>query len=141
MKKYLIAVFLLLIIVVSGVGGYLLYKNSFSSTMSNGKRQAVFLTNGQVYFGKVDKNSNNFLVLKDIYYLKTQDVLNGDSATDQADDKKKISIIKLGEELHGPEDEMIINKDNVLFVENMRDNSKINEAIKSYKDKQKTGQN
>ena len=40
-----------------------------------------------------------------------------------------MSLIKLGEELHEPEDLMIINKDNILFIENLKADSKIVKAI------------
>jgi hypothetical protein len=44
----------------------------------------------------------------------------------------KVSLIKLGSELHGPEDQMSINRDQILFFENMKNSSKINEAITKF---------
>jgi hypothetical protein len=55
-------------------------------------------------------------------------------------DDKKISIIKLGDELHGPEDKMYISRNQVLFYENMKNSSKINEAIKKYLDQKNSAQ-
>jgi alpha-D-ribose 1-methylphosphonate 5-triphosphate diphosphatase PhnM len=93
---------------------------------ANKPRQAVFLVNGQVYFGKIEKENDRYLVLREIYYLKTQDQLN------QNNPDKKVSIIKLGDEVHSPEDRMYISRDQILFYEQMRKESKINEAINKY---------
>jgi hypothetical protein len=100
------------------------------------ERQAVFLSNGQVYFGNIIEVNKDFLVLKNIYYLKEQSKLSPEEQTDD----KKISIIKLGDELHGPEDKMYISRNQVLFYENMKNSSKINEAIKKYLDQKNSAQ-
>lgn len=99
------------------------------------KYQAVFLTNGQVYFGKVTDANNQTLVLEDIYYLRSaanlqvSDKVSGTSTPEQADN---FSLIKLGKEIHGPEDKMSINLSQVLFVEDLKYDSKVVEAIKAY---------
>ena len=40
---------------------------------------------------------------------------------------------KLGQEIHGPEDEMIISKDHVLFYENLKSDGKVSQSIEQYK--------
>lgn len=122
----LIVSVLFAVFVVSFAGAYLL-KQKDSRAASDG-RQAVFLTNGQVYFGEIERIDENFLVIQKIYYLKTTDQLAG---TDGA----KIQLIKFGQEVHGPEDRMYINRNEVLFYENLRSDSKINEAINAYAQK------
>lgn len=92
-------------------------------------RQAVFLTNGQVYFGNISNEKEQIVKLNNIYYLKTQDSLQPNTDTSN---NKKISLVKLGNELHGPTDEMRINRDQILFIENIRSDSKINQAIEKY---------
>ncbi len=42
-------------------------------------------------------------------------------------------MVKLGNELHGPEDEMFITKEHVLFYEDMKADGKVMQAIKEYK--------
>ncbi len=87
--------------------------------------QAVFLENGQVYFGSIDKNlsDSTFVVLKNVYYLSNQ------SETTSTD----INLIKLGDELHGPGDRMDINLAKVLFIEDLSPESKVLSAIKADK--------
>ena len=43
-----------------------------------------------------------------------------------------MQLIKLGSEIHGPDDEMIINKDQVLFFENLKTDSTVAKSIASY---------
>ncbi|MDF1497119.1 MAG: hypothetical protein P1P90_03585 [Patescibacteria group bacterium] len=90
--------------------------------------QAVFLTNGQVYFGEVlDLNEGN-ISLQNIYYLQSDKT----TQPSQLDAQSDLKLIKLGNELHGPEDMMHINRDHVLFIEPLKKDSKVVKAIAEY---------
>lgn len=99
------------------------------------KYQAVFFTNGQVYFGKLSSSGSNYLKLTDIYYLQTQstDATDSSSLQKTSSDQNNVQLIKLGDEIHGPEDEMIISKDQVLFYENLKTDGKVAKSIANYK--------
>lgn len=124
--------FIVIIIIIAG-GVWWWRANSFSSFKSDW--QAVFLSNGQVYFGKVAKQNRKELVLSDIYYLQVVGQLQQGAAKDEKKDKGELSLVKLGSELHGPVDSMYINRDQVLFVEDLRDEGQVVQAIKNYKEK------
>ena len=97
--------------------------------------QAIFLTNGQVYFGKLHDFSKENYKLNDIFYLQTKTATT-DSSNPQkttAAETADVQLIKLGSEIHGPEDQMIINKDQVLFFENIRNDGKVAKSIQEYK--------
>ncbi|MDO8601735.1 MAG: hypothetical protein Q7R62_01205 [bacterium] len=97
--------------------------------------QAVFLVNGQVYFGKLSNDGAQFPVLKDIYYLQVQEVLQPVQGKDGKTTQEKqqgVSLVKLGGELHGPTDEMRINRDQILLIENLRADSNVVQAIEEY---------
>src|ERR1044071_7238063 len=64
--------------------------------------QAVFLASGQVYFGKITEINKDTFKLEDIYYLKTGSVDKAGNPTAGAD----VSLVKLGKELHAPDDVM-----------------------------------
>jgi hypothetical protein len=98
--------------------------------IDSNKRQAVFLINGQVYFGHLKDNGKDPLVLSDVYYIQQDQTLPPLQSGIKIN--QDISLVKLGGELQGPEDAMFINKDNILFYENMKDDSKISKAINSY---------
>ena len=93
--------------------------------------QAVFLTNGQVYFGKLTGTSGQYATLKDIYYLQVQQQVQPTDENSQQ--QPNLTLVKLGNELHGPVDEMKINRDAILFWENLKSDGKVVEAIDRYK--------
>lgn len=107
--------------------------------------QAIFLSNGQVYFGKVKSVDNKKMVLADIYYLQVVDVplqtTQSGVAVKNADGTPKtqqeLKLIKLGNELHGPVDEMEINAAFILMTERLKDDSRVVQAIASYVASQK----
>jgi len=114
-----------------------------SLKIDQGKYQAVFLTNGQVYFGKILNHDLSYLELTDIYYIQVVPVLQqgqgeGENKNDNKNQEQQnqISLVKLGGELHGPMDRMIINRDQVAFVEDLKDDSKVTQAIHQYIDNQ-----
>lgn len=90
--------------------------------------QAVFLNGGQVYFGRIVNLNDKFLRLNEIYYLRVNQQVQPDPKTGQQA-QNDISLVKLGCELHGPTDSMVINRSQVIFWENIRDNGQVVTAI------------
>ncbi|MBI2674267.1 MAG: hypothetical protein HYX22_00815 [Candidatus Yanofskybacteria bacterium] len=79
--------------------------------------QAVFLTNDQTYFGRLKNISSDYLILFDVYYVK----IDEDGAG---------QLVKLGSiEPHEPENKMTINRDQVLFWENIKFDSSVVKKI------------
>ncbi len=110
------------------------------SSVDRGKYQAVFLTNGQVYFGKITGITADVVTLSDIYYLQQQtSVQNQDDKDKQAQAQNQMSLAKLGKELHGPQDRMYIERSQVLFWENLKDaeNSQVVKTIEQEKQQNK----
>jgi hypothetical protein len=96
--------------------------------------QAVFLTNGQVYFGKVSSVDSGYVKLTDIYYLQVQQTVQPkDSSANSNANNQQVSLAKLGGELHGPEDVMYVSRQQVLFWENLKTDGKVAKAIADYK--------
>jgi hypothetical protein len=94
--------------------------------------QAVFVnvngTNGgQVYFGKVTSLTPQYIHLTNVFYIQNQQ--SGDKDASSA-----YNLVKLGCELHGPQDEMLINRDQVFFWENLKSDSQVaQKAAEFYK--------
>jgi len=99
------------------------------------KYQAVFFTNGQVYFGKLSSANKDYMKLTDIYYLQAKATSESESENPQetTTNQNDVQLIKLGDEIHGPEDEMIISKEQVLFYENIKEDGKVAQSIEQYK--------
>lgn len=128
-KKVWMTIVVVLAVVLLGVVGWFAY-NMFASPdgVKKDRYQAVFLSNGQVYFCKLSNVTANYVDCNDIYYLQVQQSVQPDAkATEQ---NPQVSLAKLGSELHGPDDQMKINRDQILFWENLKDDGKVVEAIK-----------
>ncbi len=97
-----------------------LFAPSAAEVIEGGLYQAVFLVGGQVFFGKLQEQGDRYFVLSDVFYL---------SASEQSGQQ----LIKRGTELHGPRDGMIIPADQILFIENLRDDGDIATAIRRFK--------
>lgn len=111
-----------------------------SKQINKNEYQAVFLTNGQVYFGKLANPDDKYVTISDIFYLQVQQSSNNSgnnlqNASNSADTNAQVSLAKLGSELHGPEDKMYIAHDQVLFWENLTNNGKVAQAISTYRNK------
>ena len=133
--KLLIISLIVVSIAVTAFVGYAIMtrtdeEKSVAAAVDTNSYQAVFLNDGkQVYFGHIDTVDGNWLVLKDVYYLQIQQAIQPKSTS-----KPKVTLIKLGNELHGPQDSMVISRDTVMFWENLKakDDSKVVEAIEQY---------
>jgi len=101
-----------------------------SKYLNKDKYQAVFLNGGQVYFGKVGDFNSKFMTLTDIYYLRVNQQVQPGSTQSTSND---VSLAKLGNELHGPEDRMVLNRSEVQFWENLKDDGQVVKAITEYK--------
>jgi hypothetical protein len=128
-----------IVVVLVLVGAFFASKMFLNPTLvKKDQHQAVFLTNGQVYFGKLESAGPQFLRLKDVYYLQTSS--SADTATETkaetpAADSQTQTLIRLGKEIHGPDNEMLISRDQVLFFENISNDGTVGKAIKSDKEK------
>lgn len=91
--------------------------------------QAVFIEGrDETYFGKLSVLDSQNYKLTDIYYLNL----------DEGNQDKPLT--KLGCELHGPGDEMIITRTEVKFWENLKDDGQVAKAIEEYKKANPEGQ-
>jgi hypothetical protein len=97
-----------------------LFAPSAAEAIDRNAYQAVFLTNGSTYFGKLEPQGDQWFLLTDVFYL---------SASDQGGTQ----LIKRGSEAQGPKEPMIISREQVLFIENLRDDGDIVTLIKKFK--------
>jgi hypothetical protein len=106
--------------------GFFVVKKSFFSSNTNTTYYAVFLVNGQVYFGNLKEQTEREFVLTNIYYLQLE---NKDQNLQTQLDQSRFTLIKMGNEIHGPVNEMFINKQNILFYEKLREDSRVVKSI------------
>jgi hypothetical protein len=97
-----------------------LFAPSAAEVIDHNAYQAVFLTNGSTYFGKLESQGDSWFLLSDVFYLSVSD-------------QSGTQLIKRGTEPQGPKEPMIIPRDQVLFIENLRDDGDIVTLIKKFK--------
>lgn len=128
-------------ILVLALVGYVAFGGPVSQHkyVEQGKYQAVFLNGGQVYFGKITTLNDKFVRLNDIYYLRVNQQVQPDGSTKATN--QDISLVKLGCELHGPQDNMVINQSQVIFWENLKADGQVAKAVADFQKQNPKGQN
>jgi hypothetical protein len=110
-----------------------------SKYVNTKQMQAVFLNGGQVYFGNISTLNSQYYRLTNIYYLRVNQTVqpNQTTASTSAND---VSLVKLGCELHGPVDEMLINQSQVVFWENLKTDGQVAKAVAEFVKQNPNGQ-
>jgi hypothetical protein len=80
--------------------------------------QAIFMANGQTYFGRYYDRIGSYAKIEDVYYLQQIPATDPNAGPDT-------KIVRRGNELHGPSARMLVPKTAVLFVEDLTDRSPI----------------
>lgn len=141
-KKLLFGTVMIIIVAAIGAFGYMHFnmisQPSTNTAIDKSGYQAVFLANGQVYFGNLSQFNGEYMKLTDVYYLQTESSTGPtDSDLDNpqrtSGDQNNATLIKLGNEIHGPKDTMMISKDQLLFFENLKKDSKVSQLIEKHK--------
>lgn len=122
-SKNFLDIFLILAILFLFIAGGAIW----FARRGDGPWRAVFLTNNQVYFGHfLWTPFSSTVTLKDIYYLQAnQPPQQGDAANNLP----IMKIVKFGNEIHGPTDKMVIMKKQIIFWEDLREDSPVAQKI------------
>jgi hypothetical protein len=82
--------------------------------------QAVLLSNGSAYFGKLEGLGTPFPVLREVFYVQSS----------QNPETKQVSniLVKRGKEWHSP-DRMILNANMIVLVEPVSPTSRVAQLI------------
>lgn len=125
MKASVSVVTLLLSVVLAFVGckGRGGASGASSQGMKEGTWQAVYLTDGQVYYGQLKEKGHQFYVLADAHTIQV---------TGNPGDKKqppRPQLVRLGNDLIGLVDEISINRDRILFLQGLKNDSQVVQAI------------
>jgi hypothetical protein len=80
--------------------------------------QAVFLANGQTYFGRYYERLGPYAKVENVFYIQQ----NRSTADDSPPESR---LVRRGSELHEPTSAMLIAKSAILFVEDLHEGSPI----------------
>lgn len=86
--------------------------------------QVVHMTSGQTFFGKLQNTSGDYLVLKTPYTAQ-------DAKATETDTQAQTTLLKVSQQAYGPQDALSLKSDQVLFWQNLREDSKVTKAIES----------
>jgi len=131
-------VVLAIAILAFGYFGFVLYQNSagqssLPDSIEEDRYHAVFLTTNRLnYFAKVEEVGGDYVLLKDIYYLRVEQPI--DRVPPDQPAQPEVTLVKRGNEIHNPQDTMYLNKEYILFIEPLRDNSNVVKAIAKEKE-------
>ena len=123
------AIILLAILVAITAAGYIVNMIvSSNDLVDSNSYQAIFLDNGEVYFGNITDLDDDSVTLENIYYLQVSN--NSQLQNDQQlPSQPEINLIKLGNELHGPQDKMFIPMQSIVYWENLEAGCRLSQVI------------
>ena len=88
----------------------------------------VKLMNNEIYYGLIGDTTADPIVIKSVYY--NYDQLNSDKEA-QAD-TGNLRLVKRGKEMHGPDGTLSVVRAQVVFMEPLKEDSKVLKAILNY---------
>lgn len=90
--------------------------------------KSVLLTDQTSYFGKLKNLNSDFAVLTDVFYVRAK----APNAKGTSPATSEFELVKLGGELHGPEDSIILNRKRIISIQDLKDDSPAVRAIRGY---------
>jgi len=86
------------------------------------RTQVVFLSDGGLFFGQLRARDGAWFELKNAYFLRESAADKNEAASQE--------VSSITERLEQPESSMLLNANHVIQVENLRDDSRVAQAIK-----------
>lgn len=100
-------------------------KDSLADGVKSNEYQAVFLTSNEVYFGKLTfPSGGSYVYLRHAFRLTQQ-------ASNKSGQPLQRTLVKVPNDLHSPEDLMMINRSQILYVENLNPSGKAAQLMQS----------
>lgn len=131
-RKWFVWPIIIVAICLVLVAGWLAWTNlrGAGSIAGSGKYQAVTVTDGQIYFGKLSVVDKQHVKLTNAYYLQAEVGETATENSDQSTDQNNVKLIKLGNKIYGPDDEIVIAKSQVVSYENLNPSGQVAEWLK-----------
>lgn len=135
-KRVIIPVVALIVVLLLAATGWALISKMKQSTIGataidTSKFQVVMLSNGQSYFGKLERLNNEYLKLDNVYFLQNQQETNdeGTTAPKASTENSNYKLIRLSDDIHTPEDTIVVSNAQVIYYENLKSDGKISQLI------------
>jgi hypothetical protein len=124
-------IFGIALLAIVGFLGFALNNKSLWIQKTEQKFNAIFLNNGQVYFGTIKHEDRNNLTLDNVFYVQMVDqpvppLKDGDLPTT----KQVPQLVKKGDEFYGPLNTIRINQSQITSIEELSSGSQVLKDIK-----------
>lgn len=117
MKRFSILAGILLLVLASGAAGWMVRTHAAAAPVKlDTPYSAVLLSNGSVYYGRLEGLGTPYPVLHDVYYVQVG-VKPGTKESANV-------LLKRGREWHAP-NRMLLNASHILFVEPVTQGSRV----------------
>ena len=127
---------LILAILVVGATVYFLFFRTKSAAVDPKAKDwyAIKLVDGEIFYGQVQDVKADPVVIENVYYNYDQAKESG-AAKDQSkvvEETGNLRLVKRGKETHGPDGSMNVIRAQVLYMEALKSDSKVLQAILGY---------
>lgn len=109
---------LLAVVLFGAVFAYVEWWDFVPPSLGGARYQAVFLSNGQTYFGHYVERLGPYAKIENAFYIQRTPAANENEAPAS-------KIVRRGAELHEPEPFVLVPKSAILFVEDLRSDSSV----------------
>lgn len=118
---------------------FVLYGMRYRNLFDNSTYQSVTLTNGLTFFGQLHRYSPHTYALDDVYYLKSSTDTNDAALSSVTDGVETlpvatdsgVQLYKLSDDFYQPQNRLVINRDQILYWQNLQTSSPIVQTILS----------
>ena len=108
----------LALVVFTAAFAYVEWWDFVPPSLGSARYQAVFLSNGQTYFGHYVDRLGPYAKIENAFYIQQTPAANENAAATS-------KIVRRGNELHEPEPFVLLPKSAILFVEDLRTDSSV----------------
>ena len=111
----------LVLVVVAASFAFVQWWDFRLPTLGAKRYQAVFLTSGQIYFGHYFDRIGSYARVDDVFYVQQ----TGQTNAANPDAPVQSKLIARGNEVHQPLPRILVAKDAILFVEDLKADSPV----------------
>lgn len=126
------AVIVIVLAVLAGAAGFLSTKPNIGFAKKSGEAySAIFLNNGQVYFGVIKDERNQYMSLDNVFYLQLMnETIPAAEEGEEPQVVQRPQLVRKGDEYYGPDRSIRINREQIAVIEGLREDSDILRQIK-----------
>lgn len=117
------------LLVASAAAAITLLQRQSQMQINTSGYQVVSLVSGQVYFGHLKNTTGEYLYLASPYIEQT--IQPQEKNEDGSAKASQTALVRVKDQVYGPEDTIAIKSSQVSFWQNLRDDSKVTQAIKA----------